>query len=126
LLPLGGLAIGFLALGGFALGVWAFGGLAIGWQAFGCFAIAWNAAAGDLSLAHGFALGRIAQAAQVNNETARHIIGANWFFHSMRVALRHWLWLNLLWVLPLVIQWRVIAGARRRRDAAGSHGPGTQ
>jgi RNA polymerase sigma factor (sigma-70 family) len=116
LLPFGGLAIGLFALGGFALGVWAYGGLAIGWQAFGCFAVAWNAAAGELSLAHGFALGRIAQAAQANNEIARHIIGANWFFRSMRALLRQGLWLNLLWVLPLVVQWRVIAHARRRRE----------
>jgi hypothetical protein len=125
LLPFGGLAIGLLALGGFALGVWAFGGLAIGWQSFGCFAVAWNAAAGELSLAHDFALGRIAHAAQVNNETARHSIEPNWFFHSTRAMLRHWLLLNLLWVLPLVVQWRVIAHVRRRRDAAGSHGVGT-
>jgi hypothetical protein len=126
LLPLGGLAIGLLALGGFALGIWTYGGLAIGWQAFGCFAVAWNAAAGELSLAHGFALGRIAQAAQANNEIARHIIGANWFFRSMRALLRQGLWLNLLWVLPLVVQWRVIAGARRRRDAAEPHTLGTR
>ena len=120
LLPFGGLAIGLLALGGFALGVWAFGGLAIGWQSFGCFAVAWNAAAGDLSLAHDFALGRIAQAAQVNNGTARHFIEPNWFFHSMRAVLRHGRWLHLLLVLPLFIQWRIVARARRRRER-GAH-----
>ena len=114
LLPLGGLTLGVLALGAVALGVWAFGGLAIGWQSFGCFALAWNAASGDLSLARDFALGHIAQATQINNDVAREFIQSNWFFRATHIALRHSIWLNLLWVTPLVVQWRTIARARRR------------
>ena len=111
LLSFGGLGIGIFALGGIALGVWTFfGGLVVGWRAFGgCFAIAWNAAAGDFALAHDFALGRIAHAAQANNDIARQFIEPNLFCRCAQFINHHWLWLNLLWIIPFFVQWRIIA-----------------
>jgi RNA polymerase sigma factor (sigma-70 family) len=115
LLSFGGLSIGIFALGAIALGVWTlFGGLVIGWQAVGCFAFAWKAAAGDFALAHDFALGRIAYAAQANNDIARQFIEPNLFFRCAQFINNHWLWLTLLWIIPFFVQWRVIARERRR------------
>jgi RNA polymerase sigma factor (sigma-70 family) len=113
-LSLGGLSVGMVALGGIALGVWLlFGGLIAGWQAFdGCFAVAWNAAVGEFALAHDFALGRFALAAQTNNEIAGQFIFPNVFFRCAEFIHRHWLWLNLFWLIPFLIQWLV---SRRTR-----------
>jgi hypothetical protein len=112
-LPFGALALGLLVLGGFGLGVWTFGVLAIGWQAFGCCAVAWNTAFGGVALAHDFALGGIAHATQVNNAVARQVVGSNLFFHCSQIIVRYCVWLNLLWVVPVIVQWRVIARKRR-------------
>jgi RNA polymerase sigma factor (sigma-70 family) len=113
-LSFGGLGVGVFALGGVALGVWPlFGGLAIGWQAAGCFAIAWKAAAGDFALAHDFALGRIARAAQANNEVARQFIESNWFFHCVQFINQHWIWLNVFWIIPFFVMWLVARRAKR-------------
>jgi len=108
LLSFGGLAVGGVALGGIAVGVWPlFGGLLIGWQAFnGCFAIAWSAAVGEFALAHDFALGRFALAAQANNELAQQFIFPNAFFRCAEIITRHWLWLNLLWIIPFFTLWQ--------------------
>ncbi len=115
ILSLGGLSVGIFALGGIALGVWAFfGGLTIGWQAVGCFAVAWNAAAGMFALAHDFALGQFAWAAQANNEIARQFLMPNLFRRSAEFINNHWLWLNLFWLIPFSIQWLV---SRRARPA---------
>lgn len=116
LLSFGGLAVGIVALGGIALGIWPlFGGLLIGWQAFdGCFAIGWNAAVGMFALAHDFALGRFVLAAQANNEIARQLILPNSFFRFAEFINRHWLWLNLFWVVPFFVQWRVNAPKRQQ------------
>ena len=114
ILSLGGLSIGMFALGGIALGVWAlFGGLAIGWQAVGCIAVAWNAAAGDIALAHDFAVGCFARTVQAGSETALQwgqrlqFSQANFCFRSAEFINNHWLWLNLFWVIPFFIQWLV-------------------
>jgi len=108
LLPFGGCAVGLLALGGLSLGVWSCGGLALGWQAFGGCAIAWSAALGGAAVAHDFALGGIAQAAQANNELAARFIRPNPFFQYGQVAFRYLVWLNLLWVLPMLLWWRAV------------------
>jgi RNA polymerase sigma factor (sigma-70 family) len=113
LLPFGGLAAGILTLGGLGLGVWTFGGCAIGWQALGGCAIAWKASLGGISFAHDFAMGGIAQAAQANNEMAKQFIEPNWFFHYGQIICNYCFWLNLLWVIPMLLQWRVIARKRR-------------
>lgn len=120
LLSLGGFAAGGVVLGGIALGVWPlFGALILGWQSFnGCFAIGWNAAVGLIALAHDFALGQFAFAAQANSGIARDFIFPNPFFRGAEVIIRHWYSLNLLWIVPFFILWRV---ARRQPRQAESH-----
>ncbi|MGA2243216.1 MAG: sigma-70 family RNA polymerase sigma factor [Verrucomicrobiota bacterium] len=120
LLPFGGCAVGLLVLGGFSLGVWAFGGLALGWQVFGGCAIAWNAALGGVAIAHDFAFGGIAHAAQANNAIARQFIGTNLFFQNAPIILRYLAWLNLLWVIPMLAWWRIVACSRRQRERKNS------
>ena len=115
LLSFGGCAVGLLSLGGFSFGVWSFGALAFGWQVFGARAIAWNAANGGIALAHSFAVGGIAHAFQANNHAAGHF-QQNVFFCHPRLLLRYLAWLNLLWVIPMLVKWRVVAGSRRRRN----------
>jgi RNA polymerase sigma factor (sigma-70 family) len=117
-LSVGGLSIGIFALGGVALGGWTlFGGLLVGWQAFGgCITIAWNAAMGDFALAHDFALGRIAHAAQANNDLARQFIEPNLFFRCAQFINRHWRWINLFWIVPFFIQWLLTARKRRPQE----------
>jgi RNA polymerase sigma factor (sigma-70 family) len=114
LLPFGGLALGVLALGGFALGIWVFGGLVVGWQALGGCAIGWHAAIGNIALARDFASGGIAHAAQANNEIAWQWIRSNWFFHYGEIVGEHSFWLNLAWVLPLTLFWKLSARKNRQ------------
>jgi hypothetical protein len=107
LVPFGAAAVGLVALGGVSFGVWSFGGLAVGWQAMGGCAIAWNAAYGNVSVAHIFAVG--------NDEISRQFLRSNLFFRSVITFDRYWIWWNLLWVVPMMIQERIIAWSRRRR-----------
>jgi RNA polymerase sigma factor (sigma-70 family) len=117
LLSVGGVSFGIFALGGIALGVWTFfGGLAIGWQAVGYFAVAWNAAVGEFSLAHDFAFGHIARAAQANNDIAVQFINPNLFFRCAQFINHHWLWLNLLWIISSLVQWRIVARKGKQRE----------
>jgi hypothetical protein len=118
LLSFGGCAVGLLSLGGFSLGIWSFGALAFGWQVFGGCAIAWTAANGGIAVAHHFAVGGIAHALQANNEAARSYFRSNLFFQHIPLALRYLAWLNLLWVIPMLARWRVVARNRRRRKSA--------
>ncbi len=118
LLSFGGCAVGLLSLGGFSLGIWSFGALAFGWQVFGGCAIAWNAANGGIAVAHQLAVGGIAHALQANNEVARSYFRSNLFFQHIPLALRYLAWLNLLWVIPMLARWRVVARSRRRRKSA--------
>jgi RNA polymerase sigma factor (sigma-70 family) len=117
LFTFGGLSIGMLALGGMGLGIWTFGGLAFGWQAFGGCAIAWNAAWGGYAIAHDLALGGVVHALQINPATVHQLMESNLFFRVSEKVLPYLLWLNLMWVFPLLVQWRVIA-AKRRAQAA--------
>jgi len=117
LLPLGGFAVGPVALGGFSLAIWAFGGFAVGWQAFGGCAVAWNAAFGGAALAHDFAVGVIAQAAQANNDAAQSYIKACPFFQNAEMVARHSGWLNLLWLLPPILWWRTVVLKRRAKES---------
>ncbi len=116
LLSFGGCAVGLLSLGGFSLGLWSFGALAFGWQVFGGCAIAWNAANGGIAVAHDFAVGSIAHALQANNDAAQSYLQSNLFFQHARLPLRYLAWLNLLWVIPMLARWRVVASSRRRRN----------
>ncbi len=107
LVPLGGCAIGLVALGGFSLGWWSFGGCAVGWLAFGGCALAWEAALGQLALAREFALGAVAYAAHFNDPTAQAFAQNTVFFRGASVALRYLYLINLAWIIPLIIWWRV-------------------
>jgi len=119
LLGFGGLALAPIAVGGVGVGVWSFSGMALGWQAFGGCAIAWNAAWGGYAIAHDFALGGLARAAQTDPETVKQILHGNFFFKASNAVLPYLLVLNLAWLIPLLIQWRVVsAKIRRPRDAA--------
>ena len=119
LLSFGGCAVGLLSLGGFSLGVWSFGALTFGWQVYGACAIAWNAASGGVAVAHDFALGGIAHALQANNHAAWSFLQSNLFFRHARLPLRYLAWLNLLWVIPMLARWRVVARSRRPLPGAG-------
>ena len=122
-ISIGGFSIGLLALGGFALGagalgvfsvaIWSFGVFALGWQAFGNIALAWDTAQGDTALAHGFALGKIAHAAQANTNAAESYVGLTSFFQIAQIILRYLNWLNLAWLLPVVL-WRRAASLKRQ------------
>jgi hypothetical protein len=116
LLSFGGCAVGLLSLGGFSLGIWSLGALAVGWQVFAGCAIAWNAADGGIAMAHDFAIGGIAHALQANNDAAQSYFHSNQFFQHARLAVRYLAWLNLLWVIPMLVRWRIVAGTRRQRD----------
>jgi RNA polymerase sigma factor (sigma-70 family) len=116
LLSFGGVAVGLLSLGGFSLGIRSFGALALGWQVFGDCAVAWNAANGGIAIAHDFAVGGIAHALQANNDAAQSYLQPNLFFQHARLPLRYLAWLNLLWVVPMLARWRVVAGNRHRHD----------
>jgi len=119
LVSLGALAFGGICGGGIALGACpVFGALLIGWQAFnGCFAIAWNQAVGMFSLAHDYALGLFVHAAQANTEAARQVIFPNPLFRCAEFTTRHWIWLNILWIIPFaVIGWLSRNRARQTRN----------
>jgi RNA polymerase sigma factor (sigma-70 family) len=117
LVSFGGCAVGLISLGGFALGVWSFGVLAFGWQVYGVCAIAWHAAEGSLAIARHFAVGGFTSALQANSDAARAYFGQTPFFHRPRRFLLTLAWLNLLWVIPMLIRWRIVAGARHKADA---------
>jgi hypothetical protein len=108
-LPYGGLSLGAFAVGGCSIGLWSFGGLALGWKAYGACAIAWKAAIGAVAVAHDFALGGMAHAQQANNELAKSMIFPGLFFRLGGVLLRNLSWLNLIWVGPMLVWWRIVA-----------------
>ena len=108
--------MGLFALGGIDLGVWTFGALALGWQAYGACAIAWKSAVGGIALAREFALGGIAHAAQANNVAARTFVDSSSFFRLAHALGHYSLGLYLLWVVPLVLQWRIVSRACSRRE----------
>ena len=121
LVSLGGYAAGVLALSGFAIGVWSFGGLAVGWQSFAECAIAWQAAVGGAAIAHDFALGGVAAAAgQANNEVAAVFVRTSPFFKMTQALFPYLAWLNLIWVIPMLLWWQVVrrGGQNDPRQAA--------
>jgi RNA polymerase sigma factor (sigma-70 family) len=114
ILPFGAIALGIFSLGAVCLGVWSYGALAVGWQVSCGVGVAWNAAVGGMAFAHDFALGGIAHAAQANTEVARQFFQQSWFFHCARFISNHGLW--MIFVVPMVLQARIAARARRRRE----------
>jgi hypothetical protein len=118
LMPFGAISIGVFSLGAISFGIWALGGAAIGWQVCcGC-GLAWNAALGGIVAAHDFAMGGIAIARQTNNAIAQRFFDQDLFFKIANVLSHHNLLLMLAWIIPVSLQSRVIARARRRRESA--------
>jgi len=116
LLPFGAISLGIFSLGAVSLGIWAYGGLALGWQVFcGC-GFAWHAATGGVAVARDFALGGVARAAQANNEIAEQFVQQDLFFRISRVIQNHSFLMMLLWVIPVSLQARIVARARRREQ----------
>jgi RNA polymerase sigma factor (sigma-70 family) len=114
----GAMAVSILAVGGFAFGIWAFGAMAFGWQASAACAIAWNlASGGQYAIAHQFALGPIAHAAQVNTEFVRHLVKSNPFFQVCWMIVPHFMWLMWIWAIPMmisaIVQWGVMAHKKK-------------
>ena len=114
----GAMAFGALAVGGFSFGVWAFGAFALGWQASAGCAVAWNiASGGQYAIAHQYALGPIAHAAQANNEFVRHLVKSNHFFEVCWMILPYFMWLMWGWAIPmmtsLMVKWWASANRRR-------------
>jgi RNA polymerase sigma factor (sigma-70 family) len=116
LLPFGAIAMGMFPMGAISLGVWAFGGLAFGWQVFcGCGA-ALNAAMGGLVVARDYALGGVAHAAQANTEAAKQFIQQSLFFRIAQAIGNHGILVMLVWVLPVSLQSRIVARAKRFQE----------
>jgi len=66
-------------------------------------------------VAHGFALGGLAQAAQANNDAAIAFMQPILFFRVAEVVIRYMVWLNLLWVIPMMLWWRATTKSRSSR-----------
>ncbi|HTV40826.1 MAG TPA: sigma-70 family RNA polymerase sigma factor [Candidatus Sulfotelmatobacter sp.] len=120
ILPMGGIAIGVFPIGAVVLGVWAYGGLAFAWQALSACGFAWNAVCGGFVVAHNFALGGVAYAAQANTEVARQFFQQNGFFRISEAVERHGFLVMLIWVIPMFVQAQLVARARRQRERANS------
>jgi len=121
LLAYGAMAVGGLAVGGFAFGLWAFGAFGFGWQASAGCAVAWNfASGGQYAIAHQYALGPLARAAQVNTEGVRQLWKSNLFLKTCWKLVPYFFWLMWLWSVPLMIsmiaRWRDIA--RKKNSVA--------
>jgi RNA polymerase sigma factor (sigma-70 family) len=114
LLPFGAIGIGLVSLGAISLGVWSFGAVAVGWQVFCGAGFAWNAAMGGMAFAHDFADGGIAHAAQANTEIAMQFFRQSWFFRCSQFISNHGLW--MIFVVPVFLQARIAARARRQRE----------
>ena len=64
-------------------------------------------------MAREHALGQFAYAVETNTDTARESIWDNPMFRCARFTSRHWLWLNLLWIVPFLLMWQM---ARKRKQ----------
>ena len=58
----------------------------------------------------------MAHAAQANNDAAAAHLDACTFIRCSNMVIPYFAWLNLLWFLPMLAWWRVIA--RRRKGSA--------
>ncbi len=114
LLPLGAMALGLAPMGACAIGVLSWGGVAAGWQAFGGFALGWQWALGGVAVARDFALGDLAYAAQANTDVARQFLDTSRFFRWTQAAAPYAALINLLWVTPLLVWWRILSRHPRK------------
>jgi hypothetical protein len=115
----GAMAVGAMAVGGFGFGVWAFAGFGFGWRVSAGCAIAWDiASGGHYAIAHHFALGPMAHAAQANNEFVRNLVQTNPFFRTCWIILPYFYWLMWVWAIPLMISMLATVHFKPRRKAA--------
>jgi hypothetical protein len=120
----GGIAIGVLSFGGISLGVFSLGAIAIGYWAYGAFCVGWqifcgsgfalHAAEGGLVMARDYALGGVAHAAEANNQIASRFAQQDLFSRIARAINNHGFLMMLAWIVPMLLQARVVARARRR------------
>jgi RNA polymerase sigma factor (sigma-70 family) len=120
LVPFGALALGVLSVGAGSFGIWAYGGLAVGWEVFCGSGVAWHSALGGIVAARDFALGGVAHAAQANNDIADRFFQQDLFSRVANIVANHGFFLMLLWVIPVSLQSRIVAKARRCREFANS------
>jgi hypothetical protein len=116
LLPFGAIAMGIFPMGAISLGIWAFGGIAFGWQVCCGVGAALHAAMGGMTVARDFAIGGVAHAAQANTETAKQFFQQNLFSRIAQAVGNHGMLLMLVWILPVSLQARIVARARRRSE----------
>jgi RNA polymerase sigma factor (sigma-70 family) len=116
LLSFGGISFGIFSLGAIALGYWAYGAFCVGWQIYcGC-GFALHTAAGGLVMARDYAIGGVAHAAQANTEIASDYVQQGFFFRMARTINNHGFLLMLAWIVPMLLQARIVARARRREQ----------
>jgi len=118
LVSLGAMSLGIISIGAICAGVWVYGGLAFGWQICCGIGAALNAAMGGIVFARDFALGGVTHAAQANTGVAQQFFDRNLFFRIGRIASQHNFLTMLIWIIPLLLQSRVVTRARRRREQA--------
>ncbi len=118
LLSFGGISFGLFALGAISMGMWGFGGAAFGWQIFcGC-GLGWHSAVGGIVAARDFAMGGIALATQANNPIAQRFFDQDYYFQLATTISNHNILLMLAWIIPVTLQSKIVARARRRRESA--------
>lgn len=115
----GAMAVGALAVGGFGFGIWVFAAFGFGWEVSAGCAIAWHIASGaQYAIAHHYALGDIANAAQANTDFVRQLVKSNPFFATCWCMVPHFIWLMWVWAIPLIIssiiQWQILAKQQRQ------------
>ena len=80
--------------------------------------MAWNAASGGVALARDFAIGSFACAGQANNDAARNLIATLPWFRCAEILVRNIVWMQLLWIVPLLFCQLIIAHASREHPGA--------
>jgi RNA polymerase sigma factor (sigma-70 family) len=119
LLSIGILSAGVLALGGlFSFGLWgAIGSNPVGYLAHGANALAWHAAIGFRAVAHDFAIGIHAYAANANDHAAHEVIDNLGFFKFADFLGFHQLWWQAVWLPVLFYFWQLRRVRRALRQS---------
>lgn len=109
LVTVGGIVAGLFTMGALSFGLLAFGGMCLGLWSLGGFALAWYGAEGGVAVAHGYAVGGFAHAAQANNEIATHYLQSNAVFQLAHFVNHHFILTTLFWVIPMFLLWQITA-----------------
>src|SRR5262249_21340057 len=125
LLSIGILSAGVLALGGlFSFGLWgAIGSNPVGYLAHGANALAWHAALGFRAVAHDFAVGIHAYAANANDPAAHAVIDNLTFFKIFKISRLHGfhaLWWQVVWLPVLFYFWQLLRVRRALRKSSAA------